>query len=109
MSFLYFVLALAAWQLRGAFGSLFAGFTDRFRARQPGGRRLLLTGVLTLVVIPRVHTGLGWAIGSLAVSLRGGRHPGRHAGADQGLLAAGRPGHGDGVLDDGAGAGQASW
>jgi MFS family permease len=68
MSFLYFVLALAAGNFVGAFGSLFAGFTDRSGRANLVVVGLLITGLLTLVVIPRMQTGLGWAIGSLAVS-----------------------------------------
>jgi MFS family permease len=68
MSFLYFVLALAAGNFVGAFGSLFAGFTDRSGRANLVVIGLLVTGLLTLVVIPQVRTGPGWAIGTLAVS-----------------------------------------
>jgi len=68
MSFLYFVLALAAGNFVGAFGSLFAGFTDRSGRANLVVIGLLVTGLLTLVVLPQVRTGLGWAIGTMAVS-----------------------------------------
>ncbi|WP_051581433.1 MFS transporter [Pseudonocardia acaciae] len=68
MSFLYFVLALAAGNFVGAFGSLFAGFTDRSGRANLVVIGLLVTGLLTLVVFPQVRTGLAWAVVTLVVS-----------------------------------------
>jgi MFS family permease len=68
MSFLYFVLALAAGNFVGAFGSLFAGVTDRSGRANVVVIGLLVTALLTLVVFPRVHTGQAWAVVYMVVA-----------------------------------------
>jgi MFS family permease len=52
MSFTFFVVILAFGNLIGAFGSLFAGITDRWGRANLVVGGLLLTGVFTVVVIP---------------------------------------------------------
>src|SRR6202161_1557225 len=52
MSFTFFVVVLAFGNLVGAFGSLFAGLTDRWGRANLVVGGLFLTGIFTLFVIP---------------------------------------------------------
>ncbi len=52
MSFSFFVVATAFGNLVGAFGSLFAGLTDRLGRTNLVVTGLLITGILTVAVIP---------------------------------------------------------
>jgi MFS transporter, ACS family, D-galactonate transporter len=61
MSFTFFVVILAVGNLVGAFGSLFAGLTDRLGRANLVVGGLLVTGVLTAFVLPAA-TGK-WAFG----------------------------------------------
>jgi MFS family permease len=56
MSFTFLVLILAFGNLVGAFGSLFAGLTDRWGRANLVVGGLLLTGIITLFVIPAATT-----------------------------------------------------
>ncbi|MGH3435232.1 MAG: MFS transporter [Sciscionella sp.] len=62
MSFLYLVTALAIGNFVGAFGSLFAGLTDRFGRANLVVYGLLVVGLLTLFGIPNAHSALAWAV-----------------------------------------------
>src|SRR5579875_1521231 len=61
MSFTFFVVILAFGNLVGAFGSLFAGITDRWGRANLVVGGLLLTGIFTLVIIPAATN--RWAFG----------------------------------------------
>ena len=61
MSFTFFVVLLAVGNLIGAFGSLFAGLTDRLGRANLVVGGLLVTGVLTAFVIPAATN--RWAFG----------------------------------------------
>src|SRR5437899_7422579 len=52
MSFTFYVVALAFGSLLGAFGSLFAGLTDRLGRANLVVGGLLLTGVFTAFILP---------------------------------------------------------
>ncbi|MGH9054366.1 MAG: MFS transporter [Acidimicrobiales bacterium] len=52
MSFSFFVYTLAFGNLIGAFGSLFAGLADRFGRTNLVVYGLLITGIMTVVVLP---------------------------------------------------------
>ena len=69
MPFGVFVLVLAAGNLLGAFGSLFAGFADRFGRANLIVYGLLIVGLLTLFVLPNVTTPVQFAFASCAVAL----------------------------------------
>jgi MFS transporter, ACS family, D-galactonate transporter len=61
MSFTFFVVILAFGNLIGAFGSLFAGITDRWGRANLVVGGLFLTGLFTLVIIPAATN--RWAFG----------------------------------------------
>ncbi len=61
MSFVFYVTILALGNLLGAFGSLFAGITDRLGRSNLVVAGLLLTGVLTAFIIPEATN--KWAFG----------------------------------------------
>ncbi|HEX4062213.1 MAG TPA: MFS transporter [Streptosporangiaceae bacterium] len=61
MSFTFFVVILAFGNLIGAFGSLFAGITDRWGRANLVVGGLFLTGVFTLFIIPAATS--RWAFG----------------------------------------------
>jgi MFS transporter, ACS family, D-galactonate transporter len=61
MSFTFFVVILAFGNLVGAFGSLFAGLTDRWGRANLVVGGLFLTGIFTLFVIPAATN--RWAFG----------------------------------------------
>jgi MFS family permease len=61
MSFTFFVVLLAVGNLIGAFGSLFAGLTDRLGRANLVVGGLLVTGVLTAFVLPAATN--RWAFG----------------------------------------------
>jgi MFS transporter, ACS family, D-galactonate transporter len=61
MSFTFFVIILAFGNLIGAFGSLFAGITDRYGRANLVVGGLLITGILTVAVIPAATN--RWAFG----------------------------------------------
>jgi MFS family permease len=61
MSFTFFVVILAFGNLIGAFGSLFAGITDRWGRANLVVIGLFITGILTLFVIPAATN--RWAFG----------------------------------------------
>src|SRR5579875_3247193 len=61
MGFTFFVVILAFGNLVGAFGSLFAGITDRWGRANLVVGGLLLTGIFTLVIIPAATN--RWAFG----------------------------------------------
>ena len=106
MSFTFYVIALAFGNLIGAFGSLFAGLTDRFGRANLVVFGLLFSGVFVAFILPAATN--KWTVHHRDVRgrVRRGRLPGGHPGADQGLLPAGGPGHGHGVLDQRPGGGQ---
>ena len=106
MTFTFYVITLAFGNLIGAFGSVFAGLTDRF-----GRANLVVVGLLIHRRLRGVHhPGRDEQVGVHHRGVRGrvrrGRLPGGHPGADQGLFPASRPGHGDGILDQRPGARQ---
>lgn len=68
MSFSSFVFALAVGNFVGAFGSLFAGFTDRSGRANIVVLGLLITGLLTLFVVPNVRTGFAWGVTFAVIS-----------------------------------------
>src|SRR5579859_6732082 len=61
MSFTFFVVILAFGNLIGAFGSLFAGITDRWGRANLVVIGLFITGILTLFIIPAATN--RWAFG----------------------------------------------
>ena len=61
MSFTFFVVILAFGNLIGAFGSLFAGLTDRWGRANLVVIGLFLTGIFTLFIIPAATN--RWAFG----------------------------------------------
>jgi MFS transporter, ACS family, D-galactonate transporter len=61
MSFTFFVIILAFGNLIGAFGSLFAGITDRYGRANLVVGGLFLTGIFTLFIIPAATN--RWAFG----------------------------------------------
>jgi MFS transporter, ACS family, D-galactonate transporter len=68
MSFTYFVVTLAFGNLIGAFGSVFAGLTDRFGRANLVVFGLLFTGVFVAFILPAVTNKwefviLGWVVG----------------------------------------------
>ncbi|MGI8492591.1 MAG: MFS transporter, partial [Acidimicrobiales bacterium] len=68
MSFTFFVYTLAFGNLIGAFGSLFAGITDRFGRTNLVVAGLIITAVFVLFIIPNApnkwaFTIEGWAVG----------------------------------------------
>ena len=69
MSFAFLVNVLAISNLIGAFGSLFAGLTDRIGRCNLVVGGLLITGVLVAFVIPNLTTRWPVAIASCAVGL----------------------------------------
>lgn len=69
MSFSFFVVVLAVGNLIGAFGSLLAGLTDRLGRSNLVVGGLLVTGLLTLFVIPTATSRWPFAIESFAVGL----------------------------------------
>lgn len=62
MSFLYLVIGLAIGNFVGAFGSLFAGLTDRFGRANLVVLGLLVVGLLTLFGIPNAHTAAAYVV-----------------------------------------------
>jgi len=69
MSFTFFVVVLAVGNLVGAFGSLFAGLTDRLGRANLVVGGLLLTGVLTAFVLPAATSRWAFGFESFAVGL----------------------------------------
>ena len=69
MSFSFFVVTLAFGNLIGAFGSLFAGLTDRLGRTNLVVAGLLLTGILVVWVIPAQTGKWGFTVASFAVGL----------------------------------------
>ena len=99
MSFTFFVLTLAFGALIGAFGSLFAGITDRLGRANLVVFGLFFTAVFVAFIMPDRDQQVDVHHRGLGGRLRGGHLPGRHPRPDQGLLPAGGPGHGHGLLD----------
>ncbi|MHB1927887.1 MAG: MFS transporter [Acidimicrobiales bacterium] len=62
MSFTFYVTLLAIGNLIGAFGSLFAGLTDRLGRCNIVVAGLLVAGVMTAVVLPNMHSKWGFGI-----------------------------------------------
>ena len=69
MPFGVFVFILAIGNLAGAFGSLFAGLSDRFGRANLVVYGLLIVSLMTLFVLPNVKTPLQFAFASVAVAL----------------------------------------
>ncbi len=69
VSFAFYVRLLAFGNLIGAFGSLFAGITDRLGRCNIVVGGLLVTGVLVAFVIPEMTTGWGFGITTWVVGL----------------------------------------
>ncbi|HET9690645.1 MAG TPA: MFS transporter [Acidimicrobiales bacterium] len=69
ISFTFFVVSLAFGNLIGAFGSLFAGLTDRLGRTNLVVVGLLVTGVLTAFVIPTATSKWPFTIETFAVGL----------------------------------------
>jgi ACS family D-galactonate transporter-like MFS transporter len=69
MSFTFFVVLLAVGNLIGAFGSLFAGLTDRLGRANLVVGGLLVTGVLTAFVLPNATNRWAFGIEGFAVGL----------------------------------------
>ena len=69
MSFTFYVVTLAVGNLIGAFGSLFAGLTDRLGRANLVVGGLLVTGVLTAFVLPAATDRWTFTIESFAVGL----------------------------------------
>jgi MFS family permease len=67
MSFTFYVVLLAFGNLIGAFGSLFAGLSDRWGRANLVVVGLLFTGIFTLVIIPSATTKWPFAIESFVV------------------------------------------
>ena len=99
MSFTFFVYTLAIGNLIGAFGSLFAGLTDRL-----GRTNIVVIGLFVTGIFVGVHhSGLEQQVGVHHLRVRGGFRrrnlPGSDARIDPGLLPAGRASHCHGLLD----------
>jgi ACS family D-galactonate transporter-like MFS transporter len=69
LDFTFYVRLLAFGNLIGAFGSLFAGITDRLGRCNIVVGGLLLTGILTLWVLPAMTNRWGFGIAGFAVGL----------------------------------------
>ncbi len=69
MSFTFFVVILAFGNLIGAFGSLFAGLTDRLGRANLVVGGLLVTGVFTAFLLPAATNRWAWGIETFAVGL----------------------------------------
>jgi MFS family permease len=69
MSFGFFVAILAFGNLIGAFGSLFAGITDRWGRANLVVAGLLVTGIITLVLLPNATNRWAWGIETFVVGL----------------------------------------
>src|SRR6202453_98777 len=69
MSFTFYVVALAFGNLIGAFGSLFAGLTDRLGRANLVVGGLLVTGVLTAFVLPAATGKWAFGVESFVVGL----------------------------------------
>ena len=69
ISFKYYVYILVFGNALGAFASLFAGLADRWGRANLVAYGLLATGVLTLFVIPNMHTGFGYGVGYAFVGI----------------------------------------
>ena len=67
MSFTFYVITLAFGNLIGAFGSLFAGLTDRFGRANLVVFGLLFTGVFVAFVIPAMTNKWGFTIAGFVV------------------------------------------
>src|SRR3984957_19924752 len=67
MSFTFYVVLLAFGNLIGAFGSLFAGLSDRWGRANLVVVGLFLTGIFTLVIIPSATSKWPFAIESFVV------------------------------------------
>ena len=101
MSFTFFVTTLAIGNLIGAFGSLFAGLTDRLGRANLVVFGLLFTGDIRRLRPAGCHQQVDVHDRGLR-GRRGRRHlPGGHPRADPRLLSAGRASDSDGFLDRG--------
>jgi MFS family permease len=69
MSFTFYVVTLAFGNLLGAFGSLFAGLTDRWGRANLVVGGLLLTGVFTAFILPAATTRWTFTIESFVVGI----------------------------------------
>ncbi|MDQ2813992.1 MAG: MFS transporter [Actinomycetota bacterium] len=69
MTFTFFVVILAVGNLVGAFGSLFAGLTDRLGRANLVVGGLLITGVLTAFVLPAATSRWAFGVESFVVGL----------------------------------------
>jgi MFS transporter, ACS family, D-galactonate transporter len=69
MSFTFFVVILAFGNLIGAFGSLFAGITDRWGRANLVVVGLFITGIFTLVLLPNATNRWAFGIETFAVGL----------------------------------------
>jgi MFS family permease len=69
MSFGFFVAILAFGNLIGAFGSLFAGITDRWGRANLVVAGLFVTGIITLVLLPNATNKWAWGIETFAIGL----------------------------------------
>ncbi|MGI8449079.1 MAG: MFS transporter [Streptosporangiaceae bacterium] len=69
MSFTFFVVILAVGNLIGAFGSLFAGLSDRLGRANLVVGGLLLTGVFTAFIIPATTNKWAFGIATFVVGL----------------------------------------
>jgi MFS family permease len=69
MSFTFFVAILAFGNLLGAFGSLFAGITDRWGRANLVVIGLFFTGIITLVVLPNTTNRWAFGIATFVVGL----------------------------------------
>jgi MFS family permease len=69
MSFGFFVAILAFGNLIGAFGSLFAGITDRWGRANLVVAGLFVTGIITLVLIPNATNKWAWGIETFVIGL----------------------------------------
>ncbi len=106
MTFKFYVATVAFGNLIGAFGSLFAGLTDRYGRANLVVFGLLFSGIFVTFILARRHQQVAIHDRELCRRRGRGRLPGRHASADPGLLPAGRPCHRDGLLDQRPGARQ---
>jgi MFS family permease len=69
MSFTFYVVVLAFGNLIGAFGSLFAGLTDRLGRANPVVGGLLLTAVFTAFILPTATDKWSFTVESFVVGL----------------------------------------
>jgi MFS family permease len=69
MSFTFYVVVLAFGNLIGAFGSLFAGLTDRLGRANLVVGGLLITGVFTAFILPAATTKWAFSIEGFAVGV----------------------------------------